>query len=302
MGVISKIIIGFLITLNTFLFFWILLQGKTVAILMPQGTIASQEKFIILFILILGLSIVLPAIVLAYLVLFKYRATNTKAAYTPEWDTNKPLQIGLFLLLCSVIGIVAYFDWTSAHNLDPFKSLDVSNQMTIQVVSLRWKWLFIYPEQGVASVNYLAFPQKTGLNLQLTSDAPMNAFWIPQLGGQVYTMSGMSMQLHLLADKVGTYTGRSTSISGDGFAGMTFTAASLSQPDFNAWVSDIQTNAPVLDMNAYNNLTKPSQDNKPTVYKLGEKDLYNTIIMKYMTPSHKDDKTSDVSNMEMDGM
>jgi cytochrome o ubiquinol oxidase subunit 2 len=261
-----------------------LLHGKNIAVFNPAGTIAYQEKGILIFIIGLGLSIVIPTIIAAYIILWKYQASNTKSAYTPDWDSNKSIQFSLLFLICAVIAVVAYFDWKSSHDLDPYKPINAKKQLTVQVVAMRWKWLFIYPKEGIATVNYLRFPAKTALNFQLTADAPMNGFWIPQLGGQMYAMNGMSSTLHLLADKTGTYTGRSSNISGDGFAGMIFTAQATSQTDFDTWVSDVKSTSPVLDIHAYNELAKPSQDNKPAVYRLGEKDLYNTIIMKYMSP------------------
>jgi cytochrome o ubiquinol oxidase subunit 2 len=154
------------------------------------------------------------------------------------------------------------------------------------VIALDWKWLFIYPEQRIATVNYVAFPEKTPVNFQITADAPMNSFWIPQLGGQIYAMPGMSTKLHLMADRTGEFRGSSANISGEGFAGMTFTAKSDTSAGFDRWVKSIKQSPNQLSLGTYDQLAKPSQDNPPMYYSLKEHNLYDIVVMKFMEPIH----------------
>jgi len=174
----------------------------------------------------------------------------------------------------------------TSHSLDPSKPLASDKKpLRVQVISLQWKWLFLYPDQHVASVNYLPLPVNTPINFQLTSDAPMNSFWVPQLGGQIYTMSGMSTQLHLMASQTGDYNGSSANISGDGFADMRFKAHVTSQADFDAWVRETTTTSPQLTLDQYNVLAKPSSELSHTSYAfpVAYDGLYDTVIMKYMS-------------------
>jgi cytochrome o ubiquinol oxidase subunit 2 len=183
---------------------------------------------------------------------------------------------------------MAVVTWHASHKLDPYKPLmsDVL-PLEIQVVALDWKWLFIYPEEGVASVNFVQFPASTPIKLILTADgSPMNSFWLPQLSGQIYAMSGMVTPLHIMADMPGVYTGRAAEINGAGFADMTFVAKSTSQSDFDTWVKEVKQSPLKLNASVYNELVKPSQNNPITLYSSVEKELFHTIVVKYMDPTH----------------
>jgi cytochrome o ubiquinol oxidase subunit 2 len=160
-------------------------------------------------------------------------------------------------------------------------------------VALQWKWLFIYPEQNIATVNFVEFPNSTPVNFQLTADAPMNSFWIPELGGQMYAMPGMSTQLHLMADRPGEFNGSAAEISGKGFSGMKFIAKATSQKDFDTWVKSVKQSSNMIDLSKYNKLAEPSENNPVITYASVEKDLYNSIIMKFMPA---------MDNMHMEGM
>ena len=155
----------------------------------------------------------------------------------------------------------------------------------IQVVALNWKWLFLYPEYGIATVNFVQFPENTPINFEITSDAPMNSFWIPQLGGQIYAMPAMRSKLHLIASEVGSFRGVSANISGRGFSGMNFTAKSSSEEDFNQWVKWVKKSPKRLDMDAYDQLLKPSEYHPVEYFLLMQGDLFDRILMKYMSPS-----------------
>ncbi len=162
------------------------------------------------------------------------------------------------------------------------------------MVALQWKWLFIYPEQKIATVNFFHFPEQTPINFEITSDAPMNSLWIPQLGGQIYAMPGMRTKLHLIADEPGAFRGSSANLSGEGFAGMHFVATSSTQADFDEWVHSQKQKEKFLDRSSYKQLAKPSENNPEATYLLKDNDLFDQIIMKYMMPMPSDS--------EMDGL
>jgi cytochrome o ubiquinol oxidase subunit 2 len=261
------------------------LSHNNVAVLNPQGTIADQQVTLMVISVLLMLVVVVPVFILTFWIAWKYRAGNTKAKHSPNWDGNHALEAIWWGFPCVIIAILAVFTFISSHQLDPFKPL-VSDKpaINIQVVALQWKWLFIYPDYDVASVNEVRFPEKTPVNFHITSDAPMNSFWIPSLGGQIYAMSGMSTKLHLMADKVGVYKGASANISGEGFAGMKFDALSVEETDFKNWVQSTKRSSILLDVNEYNKLASPSKDNPKSTYALADRGLYDKIIMKYMAP------------------
>jgi cytochrome o ubiquinol oxidase subunit 2 len=175
--------------------------------------------------------------------------------------------------------------WEATHRIDPHKPIasDVK-PLTIQVVALQWKWLFIYPEQGIATVNYIAFPEDTPLTFTLTADGPMSSFWIPQLGGQLYAMTGMAQSLHLIADNQGEFRGSNAEISGSGFATMKFTAKATSQREFERWIDQVKHSPHKLTFEEYNKLAQPSEDTPPLFYNSTEKDLFTTIMMRFMLP------------------
>jgi cytochrome o ubiquinol oxidase subunit 2 len=268
----------------------VLVHGHTIAVLDPMGLIGSKERGLMVFAVILSLFVVLPVFVMTGYIAWQYRASNTKANYQPDWDHNRLAETiwwGFPILLIFILSIVT---WNSSHSLDPSKAIASDKPaMTIEVVALQWKWLFIYPEQQIATVNYVQMPVGTPVDFVITSDAPMNSFWIPQLGGQIYAMSGMSTQLHLVADRPGKFAGSSANLSGQGFAGMKFTAEATSNSDFDQWVSEVAQTAPGLTMADYDQLAKASQNNPPTSYSLAQAGLYAKVIAKYassMPQSH----------------
>jgi cytochrome o ubiquinol oxidase subunit 2 len=256
------------------------------AIFSPAGVVASKERSLMIFTLLLSLVVVVPVFIMTFAIAWKYRASNakTKTAYRPDWDHSRLAELAWWGLPCVIIVVLAVVTWIGTHNLDPYKPLASSNPpITIQVVALQWKWLFIYPQQHIATVNYVEFPAGTPVDFQITSDAPMNSFWIPKLGGQVYAMSGMTTHLNLMADQAGSYSGSSANLSGKGFAGMTFTATSTgSQADFAAWVANVQHSSNNLDQTAYNTLAQPSENQPASYYASTDPQLYDTILMKYM--------------------
>jgi cytochrome o ubiquinol oxidase subunit II len=261
------------------------LHHTNIAVLNPKGPIAQKELNLIIVALLLSLLIVIPVFTLTIVFAWRYREGNTKAKYSPELDHNRTAETMWWLIPSALILVLAIVAWNSSHELDPYKPL-VSNirPLTIQVVALDWKWLFIYPQQNVASVNFFQFPSQTPINFEITSDAPMNSFWIPQLGGQIYAMPGMSTQLHLLASSDGSYSGSSANISGVGFSGMNFIAKATSKSDFNNWLESIKNSSSQLSLSRYNKLANPSENNPPSYYSAPQYGLFNIIVNRYLIP------------------
>jgi cytochrome o ubiquinol oxidase subunit II len=276
----------------------------------PQGPIALQERNLIILAVLLMLVVAIPMLITLYMFAWRYRAGNKKATkYDPEHTGSVPKQILWWVIPAVIIVILGFIDWKSTHALDPYKPIVSSNPpITVEVVALQWKWLFIYPVQGIATVNYLEFPEQTPVHFELTADAPMSSFWIPELGSQIYAMAAMQTQLDLLASTTGEYDGKDTEINGAGYAGMTFTAQSVTQDDFNAWVASVKQSSSSLTTDAYSALAEPSEYVPPAYYSSVDPDLYDTILMKYMMPSSTAPQTSssmsDMPNMpaNMPGM
>lgn len=262
-------------------------SGVSIDVLQPQGEVAMKQRDLIVFTLALAVIVVLPVFFMLFYFAWRYREGNHTAPYTPEWDGNKWLEAVWWGVPCIIIGILSVITWQSSHELDPYKPLvSEVKPVKVQVVALQWKWLFIYPELGIATVNDLRFPEKTPVNFEITADAPMNSFWIPSLGGQVYAMSGMTTKLHLKADAAGVYKGSSANISGEGYADMAFTARSLTESDFEAWAARVKVTGGALDAGRYVALAQPAVAKEPGYFVLKETDLYTDIVMKYMMPEH----------------
>jgi cytochrome o ubiquinol oxidase subunit 2 len=261
------------------------LHSSNIEVLNPKGPIAAKERNLLFFGLGLSAVVVIPVFTMVFLFAWKYRESNKGAKYSPHLDGNRFAEVVWWGIPTVIIGILSVVAWNSSHTLDPFRPIaSVNKAMTIQVVAMDWKWLFIYPQQNIASINYLQFPSNTPINFEITSDAPMNSFWIPQLGGQIYAMPGMSTQLNLLAYRDGAYRGSSANISGQGFAGMDFTAVSTSPSLFQAWVNGVRTKGGLLTAAQYNNLSKPSENNAIAYYSYPDQNLYNSIVTKYTGP------------------
>ncbi|MDB4939921.1 MAG: cyoA [Candidatus Doudnabacteria bacterium] len=264
------------------------------ALLNPKGTIAQQEKNVIITAFLLMLIVVVPVLGAALYVARKYRADNTENTdYQPEWEGDLKLQIVWWVFPTIIIICLSVLTWKSSHAVDPFKAINSPNKpITIEVVALNWKWLFIYPEQNIATVNYVEFPQNVPINFILTSDAPMNSFWIPQLGGQMYAMAGMQTQLHLMANEQGEYDGSAAEINGPGFAGMRFKAKATTVADFQQWIGSVHQSETKLDSETYAKLAQPSTENAQAYYAAVVPNLFDTIMKNYMAPN--------MNNMQMD--
>jgi cytochrome o ubiquinol oxidase subunit 2 len=261
------------------------LHNTGVAVLQPRGTIASKEKRLIVEAVLLSMIVVIPVYYMLFSFAWKYREGNKKARYQPELDGSRLFESiwwGVPLALILLLGVITF---RSSRDLDPFKPLSSPvPPMTIQVVALQWKWLFIYPQQNAASVNFVQFPVNTPVKFEITSDAPMNSFWIPQLGGQIYAMSGMDTRLNLDATAVGDYQGTSANISGGGFASMHFVARASTEAGFNGWINKVHRNPITLTAEEYNKLAKPSSGGAPTFFAAAQAGLFDSIINKYEAP------------------
>jgi cytochrome o ubiquinol oxidase subunit 2 len=264
------------------------LRGKNFEVFNPKGTIAAEQSHLMILCLLLSLVVVIPVFTLLSVISWRYREGNKRArkTYSPDFDGSRLLETVWWLIPTAIIVVISVINWQSSHQLDPFRPIaSTQPAMTIQVVALDWKWLFIYPQQHVATVNYVRFPVDTPVDFEITSDAPMNSFWIPQLGGQIYAMAGMSTHLNLMANQIGDYRGSSANISGAGFANMIFAAQARTQSDFSSWLASAQQADQSLGMAAYNRLAQPGETKTPITYSNVESNLYDKIVLKYMGPS-----------------
>lgn len=255
----------------------------SIALLSPEGKIAGQQTDLLLFASALSLIVIIPVFILAFFILGKYHEKNSSAKYDPNWDSSHKLEIlwwGIPIILMVILAVVT---WKSSHDLDPYKEIQSNKSpVTIQVVALEWKWLFIYPEQKIATVNHITVPEDRPINFKITADAPMNSFWIPKLGGQVYAMAGMETKLHLMADQKGTYQGVAANLSGEGHAGMKFTVNSVSEGDFATWINSTRQNQETLNKDNYIKLAEKSKDVPKKSYSNVDPNLYGSILYQYM--------------------
>lgn len=264
-----------------------MISDNLFAVLEARGVIAQQQKDLLIFATLLMLLIIVPVFFMTFYFAYKYREGNKKSRYTPNWDTNKQIEFAWWAVPFVIIFILSVVAFRTSHSLDPYKPINAEiKPINVQVVALQWKWLFIYPEQNLATVNYLQLPKDTPIIFSITSDAPMNSFWIPQLGGQIYAMPGMSTKLNLMANEVGTYRGSSANISGEGFAKMAFEVNVGSEVDFYQWVAKSKTLKQNLSMSTYRQIALPSSDGPELTYSSVDKQLYDMVLMKYMMPDH----------------
>ena len=261
------------------------LSGCSAALLDPRGPVGQAEKTILLDSLAIMLAIVVPTIVAALAVAWWYRATNTKARYLPDWEFSGRIELVVWAIPLMTIILLGGVTWIGSHQLDPARPLASKTvPLEIQVVSLDWKWLFIYPDARVASVNELIVPAGVPLHFSLTSASVMNTFFVPQLGSMIYTMNGMTTQLNLQADEPGTFHGMSAHFSGDGFSDMNFQVRALPPDDFAAWLKSARNGGRTLDSAGYNALVRQGSPVAPTVYAAVEADLFHCIVMQALPP------------------
>jgi cytochrome o ubiquinol oxidase subunit II len=255
------------------------------AVLSPAGPVGEAERTILFDATAMMLAIVIPVIIATLVIAFRFRASNTRAPYWPTFTHSGRIELITWSIPALVIFFLGGVAWTSSFLLDPARPLvSRAKPLEIQVVSLDWKWLFIYPEQVVASINRLVVPAGVPLRLRLTSASVWNVFWVPQLGSMLYCMHGMAGTLYLQADRAGVYKGSSAMISGDGFADMHFDTDAVASQEFASWVSTAQAAGPALDDSAYRALLRQSSNLPPQTYRSVRPGLFEAIVTQQLPP------------------
>ena len=261
------------------------LTGCGRAQLQPAGPVSDAERKILFDSVVIMLAIVIPTILATLGVAWWYRSSNPRARRQPDFVYSGRVELIVWSIPALVIIFLGGIAWISSHDLDPADPLpSKAAPLDIQVVSLDWKWLFIYPKLGIASVNRMVVPAGVPLHLMLTSASVWNVFWIPQLGSMLYCMNGMAGTLYLQADQPGVYRGESAMISGDGFADMHFNADAVSQSQFDAWVASTRGAGPALDEAAYRELLRQSLPHHPYTYGSVRPGLFADIVMQKLPP------------------
>ncbi|MDA7414785.1 ubiquinol oxidase subunit II [Xenophilus arseniciresistens] len=268
-----------------------LLAGcSKLVVLNPAGDIAAQQGKLVVIATVLMLLIIVPVIILTLLFAWRYRqnSKHSDEEYAPDWHHSTKLELVIWSAPLVIIIALGALTWISTHKLDPYRPLDRIavgkplaegvKPLEVQVVSLDWKWLFFYPEQGIATVNEVAAPVDRPILFKLTSSHTMNAFYVPDLAGMIYTMPGMQTELNAVINKPGEYKGMSSHYSGAGFSGMHFKFHGLSNEDFAKWVAKAKTEGQPLTREAYRELAKPSERNPVARFSTVEDGLYNRVL------------------------
>ena len=256
----------------------LLLTSCNRGILDPVGPVAAQEKQLLINSTAIMLAIIIPTMIATVAVAFWFRRGNAKAVYRPDWEYSGAVELVVWAIPAMTNMLLGGIAWIGSHALDPAKPLASSKPpLRVDVVSLDWKWLFIYPDQHLARVNQLVVPAGTPVSFRLTSATVWNVFFVPQMGTMIYTMPNMTTRLNLEADKQGVFWGRSAHFSGDGFPGMEFAVHSVPQQQFTAWANGAHGAGPVLDANAYKLLSQPTSYVKPMTYSNVAPGLFEAI-------------------------
>ncbi|GAA4098816.1 ubiquinol oxidase subunit II [Zhongshania borealis] len=271
-----------------------LLSGCDTVVMSPSGDIAAQQAKLIVWATILMLIVVVPVIVLTLLFAWRYRASNKEATYTPDWDHSTNLELVIWAAPLAIIIALGALTWVSTHQLDPYRPLDRIDEgrpvpegvepLIVEVVAMDWKWLFFYPEYGIAAVNQLAAPVDRPIKFKITATTMMNSFYIPALAGQIYAMGGMETQLHAVINEAGSYDGFSANYSGAGFNGMRFKFLGMPEIEFDEWVSKVKTDGDVLSRSVYTELAEPSEYNPVQYYREVAPELYDAILNRCVEP------------------
>ncbi|MDB5410888.1 MAG: ubiquinol oxidase subunit [Rhodospirillales bacterium] len=256
------------------------------AVLDPQGIVGIAEKTILIDSLAIMLAIVLPTIAATFAFVWWFRAPNTRAIYLPDFEYSGRIELIVWSIPLLTVILLGGVAWIGSHDLDPAKPLASDTPpLEIEVVSLDWKWLFIYPNQRVASVNQLVVPAGVPLHFSLTSASVMSAFFVPQLGSMIYTMNGMRTQLNLRADAPGTFRGLSSHYNGDGFSDMHFDVHAVSPEQFAAWIASTRNAGPTLDPSSYAELARQSVNTNPFTFRTVDPTLFQQIVTQRLPPA-----------------
>ena len=245
----------------------------------PVGPVAAQEKQLLINSTAIMLAIIIPTMIATVAIAFWFRRGNSKAEYRPDWEYSGAIELVVWAIPVLTIMLLGGIAWIGSHDLEPSKPLKSANPpINVQVVSMDWKWLFIYPDEGIATVNQLVVPAGTPVNFKLTSATVWNVFWAPQMGSMIYTMPRMTTRLNLQADRQGVFEGRSGHFSGDGFSGMEFKVHSVPRAQFAAWAQGAHGKGAVLDGRGYAKLSKPSSYVKPMIFGTVAPGLFDAIV------------------------
>jgi cytochrome o ubiquinol oxidase subunit 2 len=254
-------------------------------VLDPLGPVGEGDATILIDATVIMLAIVIPTILLAFWMAWRYRASNSKAEYMPHWSYSGRIEAVVWSIPILTIMFIGGLIWIGSSRLDPFRPLpSKSPQLEVQVVSLDWKWLFIYPEQGIATVNQLVMPAGTPVHFSITSASVFNVFFVPRLGSMIYAMPGMVSQLSLQADAPGQLWGTSAQFSGDGFSDMQFQVKSVPAAEFGTWVAGVRGNGPVLDRKSYADLLQQTQRVPPSTYRAIDPKLFQAVASQEIPP------------------
>jgi cytochrome o ubiquinol oxidase subunit 2 len=264
-------------------FLAVILGACDSSIVEPAGPVGKAERLILFNSLAIMLTVVVPTIVATLVFAWWYRSSNTKARYLPDWAYSGRLELITWSIPTLIILFLGGVIWTGSHELDPGRTRG-ERPLDVQVISLDWKWLFIYPEQRVASVNEVVVPTGVPVRFSLTSASVMNQFFVPQLGGMIATMNRMVTHLNLEADRTGTFYGQSAQFSGDGFSDMHFSVRAVSANEFADWVANTRRDGPALDRAAYMRLAQQSRDVAPFTYRSADPDLFAAIVTHAIPP------------------
>ncbi len=264
----------------------LMLPAGCAGVLDPKGPIGAGQRLILLDSLGIMLMIVVPTILATLLFAWWFRAGNARAERRPDFVYSGRIEMVTWAIPALIVMFLGAIAWIGSHKLDPYRPIEsAAKPLEVQVVALDWKWLFIYPGARIATVNQLVLPVGVPIHFHLTSATVMNSFMVPQLGGQIYAMAGMADQLWLQADEAGTYQGRSTHFSGDGFSDMHFAVHALAPADYAAWVRTTSSGGPILDTPNYALLARESRAVKPSSYRAVQPGLFEAIVSQTAPPA-----------------
>ena len=273
------------------------LEGCRTGVLSPAGPIGAANRTILLDALVIMLAIVVPTILAILAFAWWFRDSNKHARRQPTFTYSGRVELIVWSIPALVVFFLGGIAWIGSQLLDPARPIaSTTKPLEIQVVSLDWKWLFIYPEQGVASMNYLVAPAGVPLHFRITSASVFNVFFVPRLGSEIYSMYGMTTQLNLQADQPGVYPGLSAQFSGDGFSDMAFDLRAVTADEFSAWATATSASGPVLDEAGYRDLLKQSQNVKPYTYRSVAPGLFDAIVMQRLPPGEGPGSTAPQEN------
>lgn len=291
-----------LVRRSLLLFLLPVLSGCTLDVLDPRGPVGRLSRNIIVIELGIMLCIVIPVIVMTLWFAYKYRETNPNAAYLPDWNHSLKIEVAVWGIPAVAVAILGALAIWSSYVLDPYRPLSPSEgsgrqPLNVEVVALNWKWLFIYPDQGIATINQLAVPVNTPINFRITSDTVMTSFFIPRLGSQIYAMAGMQTQLHLLASTPGDYRGEAAHYSGKGFSDMKFRTLVMKADDFNDWVAKVKSGSATLDAGDYQQVAAYEEAAPVRYFAHVQPNLFDGIVAKYNDGMVIDKSTGQVMHM-----